>query len=163
LVLLNSKLLSYYFLKNTAKSVRKLFPKIILNDLRKFPIKFVSPSEQTPFIQKADEMLLSFDKLNELINNFLNLLQSKFPIEKLSKNLQSWHTLDFKGFLKELKKAKVSLTLPEEAEWMAYFNGEKEKAQALQNEIDRLDKAIDGMVYGLYGLSDEEIAIVESS
>lgn len=92
-----------------------------------------------------------------------NLLTSKFPIEKPSKNLQSWHTLDFKGFLKELKKAKVSLTLPEEAEWMAYFNAEKEKAQALQNEINRLDKEIDQMVYGLYGLTEEEIAIVESA
>ncbi len=35
LVLLNSSLMSYYFMVNTAKSVRKLFPKIILNDLRK--------------------------------------------------------------------------------------------------------------------------------
>lgn len=57
----------------------------------------------------------------------------------------------------------MSLTLPEEAEWMAYFNAEKEKAQALQNEINRLDKDIDGMVYELYGLDEAEIAIVEGT
>lgn len=55
--ILNSKLLSYYFVKNTAKSVRKLFPKIILNDLRKFPIKKISISDQQLFIGKADLML----------------------------------------------------------------------------------------------------------
>lgn len=51
----------------------------------------------------------------------------------------------------------------EEAEWMAYFHTEKEKAQALQNDINRLDKEIDQMVYGLYGLTEEEVAIVEKS
>ena len=32
---------------------------------------------------------------------------------------------------------------------------------ALKSEIDKTDKEIDQMVYELYGLSDEEIAIVE--
>ena len=39
--ILNSKLMSFYFLKNTAKAERKLYPKIILNDLKQFPIKDV--------------------------------------------------------------------------------------------------------------------------
>ncbi len=43
--------------------------------------------------------------------------------------------MEFKGFLAELKKAKVSLTLAEEAEWLTYFTAEKAKAQALQSQI----------------------------
>ncbi len=31
----------------------------------------------------------------------------------------------------------------------------------LQRQIDTTDKQIDALVYGLYGLTDEEIAIVE--
>ncbi len=71
--------------------------------------------------------------------------------------------MEFKDFLKELKKAKVKLSLSEEAEWMQYFNDQKQKAQELKSEIDRIDKEIDLMVYELYGLTEEEIAIVECS
>jgi hypothetical protein len=46
---------------------------------------------------------------------------------------------------------------------MGYFNKKKAEANALQSEIDKIDKEIDGMVYALYGLSEEEIQIVENS
>ncbi|MBE9089765.1 N-6 DNA methylase [Microcystis aeruginosa LEGE 11464] len=55
--LLNSKLISYYFIKNTAKSVRQMFPKLILEDLRKFPIKKIGTVEQQPFISIVDQIL----------------------------------------------------------------------------------------------------------
>jgi hypothetical protein len=38
---------------------------------------------------------------------------------------------------------------------------ESKKALSLKKEIDTTDKAIDKMVYELYGLSEEEIEIVE--
>ena len=46
---------------------------------------------------------------------------------------------------------------------MDYFNQEKEKAQALQAQINQTDQEIDQMVYELYGLTEEEIAIVEGN
>jgi len=46
---------------------------------------------------------------------------------------------------------------------MAYFNEQKQKAQTLQQEIDRVDREIDGMVYELYGLTEEEVAVVEGA
>ena len=57
LALINSKLISYYFQLNTAKAVRKLFPKIILKDLRKFPIKVISKDEQVQFVDLVDEII----------------------------------------------------------------------------------------------------------
>jgi hypothetical protein len=50
------------------------------------------------------------------------------------------------------------LSLDKQEEWMAYFSKKKTEANALQSEIDRIDKEIDRMVYGL---SEEEIRIVE--
>lgn len=58
LAILNSKLLSHYFVNNTAKSVRRLFPKLILEDLRKFPIKEIGSKEQEPFIELVDKIIL---------------------------------------------------------------------------------------------------------
>jgi len=176
--ILNSQLLAYYFVKNTAKSVRKMFPKIILNDLRKFPIKNIPIPEQYPFIEKAD-LMLSLNKELQLVNDtFVQLLQSKFSIEKLSKKLQHWYNLEFGEFLKELEKARKKvvtaitrdftrdlspLSLQQVAEWMQYFNEQKNKAQAIKTKIDSTDVAIDQMVYELYGLTQEEIKIVENS
>ena len=57
----------------------------------------------------------------------------------------------------------MQLSLSEEAEWMQYFNEQKQKAQKLKSEIDRTDKKIDQMVYDLYGLTEEEIRIVEEA
>ena len=65
--------------------------------------------------------------------------------------------------MKELKKQKVKLNLSEESEWMQYFNEQKQKANELQTQITQTDREIDRMVYDLYGLTDEEIKIVEES
>jgi hypothetical protein len=46
---------------------------------------------------------------------------------------------------------------------MDLFEENKKKALELKAEIDQTDKEIDQMVYELYGLSEEEIAIVEKA
>jgi hypothetical protein len=64
-------------------------------------------------------------------------------------------------YIKELAKKRIKLTLSEEAEWLQYFTEQKQKAQTLKAEIDKTDREIDRMVYELYGLTEEEIGIVE--
>jgi hypothetical protein len=48
-------------------------------------------------------------------------------------------------------------------EWMELFEEKKTEVVALQAEIDKTDREIDRMVYELYGLTEEEIRIVEQS
>ncbi|NCA77013.1 MAG: hypothetical protein EOM90_11835 [Alphaproteobacteria bacterium] len=67
----------------------------------------------------------------------------------------------YTDFVKELRKRKVALTLAQEAEWEGYFEAEATKAQELKRTIDATDREIDRMVYELYGLTEEEIAVVE--
>jgi hypothetical protein len=107
--------------------------------------------------------MASTSEFKNVQNQFLNLLRSKFDIEKFSKKLLYWNELEFLDFLKALKKVKVQLGLSDEAEWMEYFNEQKQKAQILKSEINRIDREIDQMVYELYGLTEEEIRIVEDS
>jgi hypothetical protein len=166
--ILNSSLLSNYFVKNTAKSVRKLFPKIILNDLRKFPIKKIKISEQQPFIDKADLMLSLNKDFQAQTQKLSTYISSHYQLEKLSGKLSNWYELDFPDFIKELNKAiktakGTPLTKKDGLEWMELFEENKKKALALKSQIDRTDKEIDQMVYELYGLTQEEIAIIEGS
>ena len=82
-------------------------------------------------------------------------------MEKLSTKLQDWYLLEFSEFIKELKKSKIKLSLKEEIEWEEIFIEKKEEVEKIKNEIEITDKEIDGMVYELYGLSEEEIRVVE--
>jgi peptidoglycan hydrolase CwlO-like protein len=56
----------------------------------------------------------------------------------------------------------VVLTLIQQDEWEAYFTSYKNEINQLQSEIEKTDKEIDRMVYELYGLTEEEIKIVEN-
>lgn len=113
--------------------------------------------------EKADEMLQLNKELQEVSSKFVRTLQRKFEqLEKLPKKLADWYLLSFAEFVKELKKKKIKLTLSEESEWEDYFLAEQQKAVAMQTQITQTDKQIDAIVYELYGLSEEEIKVVEN-
>ena len=160
LVLLNSTLMSFYFKKNTAKAERKLFPKIILNDLRLFPIKIVASDAQHPFIALADTMLSLNSQLQEKRSRFLRRINENFEGVKITSALQTFDTMDFKGFVAELKKQKIKLTLSQQDEWEEYFNQRVTECQALSAQIQATDNEIDNKVFDLYGLTEEERRIV---
>ena len=113
--------------------------------------------------EHVEKMMKLNNELQKITDLLADLLLSKFEIEKLSRNLQNWHELTFKQFLKELKKKKVKLSLKEEAEWMEYFNQKNAKADELKSQIEQTDREIDAMVYGLYGLGEEERKVVEGA
>ncbi|NQZ54420.1 MAG: hypothetical protein HRT93_09240 [Piscirickettsiaceae bacterium] len=76
--------------------------------------------------------------------------------------------MDFGDFIKELNKAvkKVGgekLSKMDEMEWMEVFETKKAEAQILKVQIDKIDNKIDQMVYELYGLTEQEIKIVEQA
>lgn len=86
-----------------------------------------------------------------------------FVIDKLSNKLQAFYNYDFKTFIAELKKEKVKLSLAEQDEWEEYLESYTKEINELQSQIIATEKEIDQMVYELYGLTEEEIKIVEKS
>ena len=91
-----------------------MFPKIILEDLRKFTIKQAAIEQQTPFIMKVDRMLSLNQELQQITQGFLQLLVSKYTALTITKRLTHWWLLSFKEFLKELEKLKIKLSLQEQ-------------------------------------------------
>ena len=168
LALLNSKLYGFYFRKFYSEE-DDLFPKIKVNELKNLPVKETNIEVREKISNCAIKISSLIEDFTTLSIQFTDLLQSKFTIEKLTTKLENWHKLEFGEFLKELEKYNkglqplVTMKLNEQAEWMQYFNEQKQKAQTLKAEIDKTDKEIDKMVYELYGLSEEEIKIVEGS
>jgi len=92
---------------------------------------------------------------------FINRLYDNFSGIKITGSLEQLYELEFKQFLAELKKQKITLSLKQQDEWEEYFNENKSVCNTVLNHINATDRAIDKMVYELYGLTDEEIGIVE--
>jgi hypothetical protein len=124
-------------------------------------------------------LIIELNSIFQVANSkFTKYLQSQFAIEKLTRKLENWYYLSFGDFIKEINKGIKEtnkeriknqlqpikeLTKLDEMDWMDVFETKKAEAQTLKQQINTTDREIDAMVYELYGLSDEEIAIVENS
>jgi len=171
---LNSKLLAFYH-KSKTSAENKAFAQFKGVYVLSFPFHYNSSFD----FSKVVNHIVSFeDSLLKVKQSFLKYVASHYAIDKVTRTFGNWDKLNFTGFLKELNKAikannklllsegkeKVALlTKKDEFEWLELFEENKKKAQDLQNQINQTEKQIDKMVYELYGLTEEEIEIVEQS
>lgn len=160
LPILNSKLI-YYYLKSIASTLQGGYLDFRRPYIETIPIK--KPSNVSDYIRNSNFLIEKNRQFQQQSHKFQRTIQRKFDLEELPKKLQDWYKLTYSDFIKELAKKKVKISLSQEAEWEDYFIQESKKVLELKSQIDATDKAIDKMVYELYGLSEEEIAIVENS
>lgn len=111
--LLNSRLMSWYFLRLSNIAQRDDFPKIVLKETRLLPIRPIS------LVDRADKA--NHDQMVELVEQILSL-----------------------------NKQSVVAKTPDEK-------------TNLQRQITATDRQINQLVYELYGLTEEEIKIVEDA
>jgi hypothetical protein len=165
LALLNSSLINWYY-NNQFTNESNLTVNISKEYLSQIPIKGFQ--RQDSFISFADKMVTLTKSFYESSNNFVLFFSRQLNLSNRTSKLENWFALSFTDFIKELNKAiKVSKGTPlskkDEFEWMELFEENKKKALDLKTQIDQTDKEIDRMVYELYGLTDEEIQIVENN
>jgi type I restriction-modification system DNA methylase subunit len=168
IALINSSLISFYHRKNFLDEFKDRFQKILIKDAKKLPIKDISIEDQQIYIDKVRGITLQTSLLRGLVAKFTRYYSGQLLLNKLSRKLESWQELDFGEFIKEINKSikksgRVELTKIDEMEWMDVFETKKSEVQALKAEINETDAEIDQMVYNLYELTNEEIAIVENS
>lgn len=108
LAILNSNFIGWYHKKLSPKANKGLFPKILINDVRKIIIPKLSLEEQQVLIAYSQKMLV--------LNNNLNIIES---------NSNKWHEV--------------------------------------KSEIEKVEKKINEEVYKLYGLTSEEITVIEKN
>ena len=118
----------------------------------------------------AERMLEMNKQKQQEIKGFLGWLESFVgaKVEDLTPKtkLQSYYEHDYESFLAVLKKNRKKLAVDparrEPAEALrSEFEGSMGKLTPLRERIRQTDELIDAVVYKLYGLTAEEIAIVE--
>lgn len=161
LAVINSKLINWYHLK-TFYSVR------IPQGSLKYPTSFF---EAIPYVD-ADtatqirianiQASLTSAKLKSSVLNarFKQLLASDGGIDKIPTRIGKWWLYDFNVFVKSLK---IKLSLQQKDELIELFEKYRADLLELDKEIQKNDDEIDQLIYELYGLSDEEITIIEAS
>ncbi len=162
LAYLNSALFSYCEVNFNSSLQRDDFPAFSLNDFREFPIPIISKEDQQPFIELADKMLALNKDLQSKRARFLRRLKDNMPDIKITSTLETFDALDFAGFVAELKKQKIKLSLVQQDEWEEYFGQYKAELNEISAQISATDKEIDKRVYALYGLTEEEIRVIEA-
>jgi hypothetical protein len=120
LAILNSRLISFWFIHKFGKLSRGIFPQFKINELEQFPI--IVSDNQSPFISRVSEILETKPKIKKY----------KILLDETIKN---------DNFDRELKL--------------------KKEIETMENRVIECENTIDQMVYKLYGLSSEEIKVVE--
>ena len=120
----------------------------------------------------AGRMIEMNNEKNEEIKGFLEWFEREIgaKIETLTNRtkLKRYYDLDFDELLDILKKNKkkipVNLSNRElQGNLKDEFEGSMRKLRPLIERIEKTDELIDQVVYRLYGLTEEEIRVVEES
>ncbi len=164
LAILNSNTIKCYWLSKYSDG-KQLFPKIKGYQLKELPIPKISEEAQKPFIDLVNNILSLNDDFLDKKNRFLRRVQDNFKLKSFPKKLEKFYDLRFAEFLKEIskkqEKSKSIISPYVQDEWEKYFTGYKKDLLVLHKEIQSIDDQIDSLVFELYGLTEEEIAIVK--
>ena len=164
LTIINSCFATFFVQKIAFDLTEGAFTKMRTNQLARLPIpQQIISSKETIYLfsSLADTMLTLNSQLQEKRNQFLRRLSENLEGVNITTALQLFDTMDFKGFVAELKKQKIKLTLSQQDEWEEYFNQRVAECQTLAAQIKATDNEIDNKVFDLYGLTEEEIKIVK--
>ena len=161
IVILNSRIINFYIRENYYSSSMGGGINFTPDLIRTLPIPNI-PENVQPFIDLAEKMLSLNKDLQAKRARFIRRLQDNMPDIKITGTLETFDTLDFAGFIAELKKQKIKLSLVQQDEWEDFFNDYKAACCELVAKITETDNEIDTRVYDLYGLTEDERQLIES-
>jgi len=156
--LINSKLMKWVFRLDNFHIVGKPLAETKKIYVERLPI-IIAPDQQ-PIITLVDDLLekcqFRFDRAKE----FANFISARFTPSKITEKLSNFYTLEFDGFLVELKKQKSKLSMSQEMELMPIFNEKAKELRAISKQIEILDAQLDESVFTLYGITPNEREII---
>jgi hypothetical protein len=162
LSILNSRLISFWFVHKFDKFQRGIFPQFKVKELALFPIPVCNKPKQKRLISLADKMLALNADIQTRRQRFLRRLSDNFSRVRITQVLKQFDELEFKQLTAELRKQKIKVLFKKQDELEEYFFEYQTQCRDLSRQIADTDNEIDRLVYELYGLTDDEIQIIMS-
>ncbi len=165
IAILNSKFMNWYF--------KCIFPEglhIKINQLQQVPIPNIKLAEQRLLIDLAIKMIDMNKEKQKEIKGFREWLEGYIGVSlddlQLKTKLKGYYNDDWEVFKKALEKnnknIEKDISRREHIEKIKEeFDSSMQKLAPLMKTISDTDDLIDEIVYKLYGLTEEEIGIVE--
>ncbi len=161
LAILNSKTIKWYMKELYDTSGMGGGINFSPNNIEIIPIPEIS--DTTIYSNLVDNMSYNNSKMLNMIDKFIGLLKGDFKDIEINNSIKSCFESDWGNFQKVLKKQKISLLGVLKDDWADRFNRYKTDIDNIKSVIADTDKNIDTLVYQLYGLTDDEIKIIEES
>ena len=164
---LNSKLLWFTYL-NVSAQIRGGFVRFFSNHLGEMPIPNwpdAAKTELAALSEKAHAAAKTRLTLQTALTRRIPDLCPPSREAKLTTRLQEWWTLpDFAAFRAEVKKVfKADIPLADRSDWEDWINRDRAEIARLTAEIAQAEAQIDSIVYDLFDLTKDEIALLESA
>lgn len=163
LSLLNSKV-AWFFITGVSPAVRGGFHEMRVQYVQRVPIPLWREADRTGLATLAETATRSASERFETQAAVGRRILDLAPGRDLSRKLETWWELDFAGFLAEVKRVlKVDVPLRQRGEWESFLAENRAAVQRLTAEIETAEREIDALVYRLFDLTPDEIALLESS
>jgi hypothetical protein len=158
LALLNSKV-SWFTLKSSGSTMSGGFLQIHGHVLDALPIPDMTPSHKQELARLAAEAQSAAEARRDVIQPFGRMVHRDFgkPPSSLVQSIPAF--VDFTASLK--KTFKRELSLQEKNDWEATLDKARGSCALQANTIAACEQAIDKIVYQLFELTADEIAVVE--
>ena len=167
LALLNSNV-AWFFFAGTATYFRGGYLRMKSQFVEQLPIPNMNGQQKEELdslsekAQNISQMAFSIQESFRL--RILDLRPSDCDVT-LSSNLKKWWTLtDFASFRAEVKRRfRKDIPLHERSAWEERINNDRSEVIRMAAEITRVESRIDSIVYELFGLTPDEISLLEGA
>lgn len=165
--LLNSRVL-WFMLSSMSPPVRGGFHELRVQYVEKLPIPAWNDGARADLVTASEQASKAAQDRLKLQTALTRRIPDLCPPErepKLNTKLKEWWTLpDFATFRAEVKKAfKADIPLSERTDWEDWIARDRAEIARLTAEIAQAEAKIDGIVYELFDLTPDEIALLEAS
>jgi N-6 DNA Methylase/TaqI-like C-terminal specificity domain len=126
----------------------------------------LSSKMRNTIIQHSDKCTLAamrrFELLAAVRHRILDLAPDRH--QKLSRKLEDWHDLNFSEFRAEVERVfHTEIALRKRAEWEKYLAENAAEVKRMTAEVEAAEREIDSIIYRLFDLVPDEIALLEAS
>ena len=167
LALLNSRTL-WFMLSSMSPPVRGGFHELRVQYVEKLPIPAWRDRQRIDLVaaaHRADITAQSRLKLQTSLTRRIPDLCPSGGDPKLTTRLREWWTLpDFAAFRAEVKKVfKADIPLTERSDWEDWITRDRAEIARMSAEIAQCEAELDRIVYDLFDLTADEIALLETA
>jgi hypothetical protein len=162
LAVLNSSLVTFWFIYTFDKLQRKTFPQFKVKELKQFPLP-KQAAEQDELGQLARAMQTLQAQYHADVARTLAVLQAEYAPKHISKRLQHFFNLGWNEFVDELSKQRVKLSLKQKESLYDWFRDKQQHFAALTQQLDDLNARIDRNVAACFGLDEADINTLQTA